>query len=82
MGKKQFRVEIKYEWCKACGICYNVCPTKTIVRGDLNKPAVPDHSTCIGCLMCENLCPDFVINIVEVTPMEEVKNEKAGVENA
>jgi 2-oxoglutarate ferredoxin oxidoreductase subunit delta len=77
MAKKQYRVEIKYQWCKACGICYHVCPTKTIIQGELNRPAVPDHSKCIGCLMCENLCPDFAINIVEVS-----EESKAGVENA
>ncbi len=76
MAKKQFFVNIRYEWCKACGICYHVCPTKTIIQGELNKPTVPDHNKCIGCLMCENLCPDMVIDITEVT-----QETKEGVEN-
>lgn len=76
MPKKKFKVMVKYEWCKACGICYHICPTKTIVRGELNRPDIPDHSTCIGCLMCENLCPDFAIDVVEE------KTEEVGVENA
>ncbi len=82
MARKQYRVEIKYDWCKSCGICFNVCPTKTIVGGDLGEPVVPDHSTCTGCLVCENLCPDFAINIVEVKPEGTEKQEKASVENA
>lgn len=40
MARKQYRVEIKYDWCKSCGICFNVCPTKTIVGGDLGEPVV------------------------------------------
>ncbi|MBT1248449.1 MULTISPECIES: 4Fe-4S dicluster domain-containing protein [unclassified Thermosipho (in: thermotogales)] len=75
MAKKQFNVKINYNWCKSCGICYNTCPTKTIIKGEMNRPKVEDHTTCIGCLMCENLCPDFAIDIVEIT--EEV-GEKNG----
>lgn len=63
--KKRFRVEIDQGLCKRCGICYWVCPTKTIIKGQLARPEVPDTSTCIGCLMCENACPDFAINIIE-----------------
>ena len=63
--KKRFRVEINPAYCKRCGICYWICPTKTIVKGQLGKPEVPDNSTCIGCSMCENACPDFAIDIQE-----------------
>jgi len=71
MPKKSYIVKINYEWCKNCGNCYHVCPTLTIKQGELNKPIVEDHSTCIGCLMCENLCPDFAINIVENISIKE-----------
>ncbi|AEH50500.1 4Fe-4S dicluster domain-containing protein [Pseudothermotoga thermarum] len=69
--KKQFLVQINYSWCKRCGICYRFCPTGTIKKGKLLEPVVEDHSTCIGCLMCENLCPDFAIVIVERKTIEE-----------
>ncbi|HCI29184.1 MAG TPA: 4Fe-4S binding protein [Fervidobacterium sp.] len=86
MARKQYRVEIKYEWCKSCGICYHVCPTKTIINKELGKPVVLDHSKCIGCLVCENLCPDFAINIVEMKQETDTKSDdkkaKVGVENA
>jgi len=64
--KGKYRVNINYDWCKRCGICYWVCPTKTIVRGELDVPKVEDHDRCVGCLMCENLCPDFAVDVVQV----------------
>ncbi len=74
--KKQFEVLINYSWCKRCGICYRFCPTKTIKKGQLLEPVVEDSSTCIGCLMCENLCPDFAIVITEKNAVQEsVENE-------
>lgn len=74
MAKRSFRVNINYDWCKSCGICYHTCPTKTIKEGELKRPVVKDHSTCIGCLICENLCPDFAINIVDITQKVGEKN--------
>ncbi|QTA37949.1 4Fe-4S binding protein [Thermosipho ferrireducens] len=74
MPKRNFIVKINYSWCKSCGICYHVCPTQTINRGELNKPIVENHDTCIGCMMCENLCPDFAIEIVEKMPVKEGEN--------
>ncbi|MBO8167123.1 MAG: ferredoxin [Thermotogae bacterium] len=65
MAKKKFHVHINDNFCKRCGICYWICPTKTIIKGELGKPEVPDHDKCIGCLMCENACPDFAIDVVE-----------------
>ncbi|HCZ06802.1 MAG: 2-oxoglutarate ferredoxin oxidoreductase subunit delta [Thermotogota bacterium] len=64
MAKRgNYHVDIDLEWCKRCGICYAVCPTSTIKRGEMDAPIVEDHTTCIGCMMCENLCPDFAIDI-------------------
>ena len=65
--KKRYHVSFNYSYCKRCGICYWLCPTKTITKGELGKPQVIDHNTCIGCLMCENSCPDFAIDIQEVS---------------
>jgi len=70
-GKRQFRVNINHNFCKRCGICYWICPTKTITKGELGKPQVLDHTTCIGCSMRENSCPDFAIDIQEVEAVIE-----------
>lgn len=69
--KKQYDIKINYSWCKKCGICYHFCPTGAIGKGELLKPVIMDASKCIGCLMCENLCPDFAITIQEKTPVQE-----------
>ncbi|OAA29758.1 ferredoxin [Kosmotoga arenicorallina S304] len=71
MAKKKFYVHINDSFCKKCGICYWICPTKTIVKGELGKPEVTDHDKCIGCLMCENACPDFAIDVVERKAVNE-----------
>lgn len=69
--KKKYDIIFNRSYCKMCGICYWICPTKTIIRGELGKPLVPDPDTCIGCLMCENACPDFAINVVEREAVKE-----------
>jgi 2-oxoglutarate ferredoxin oxidoreductase subunit delta len=65
MAKKSYTIEINYSFCKNCGICYNVCPTKALGSAELGKPIVVDADKCIGCLMCERLCPDIAINVEE-----------------
>jgi 2-oxoglutarate ferredoxin oxidoreductase subunit delta len=69
--KKSYEVEINYSWCKSCGICYSFCPTGAIGKGNLLEPVVSDEKKCIGCLMCENLCPDFAIVIKEKQSVQE-----------
>ncbi len=70
--KKNFDVIINRSWCKACGLCYWICPTHALVEGDLKYPKVIKER-CIGCLMCENVCPELAIDVVEVE--KEVKRE-------
>ncbi len=65
MPKKKFDVEINFNWCKRCGLCYWICPTKAIVEGDLMYPRIDDADKCIGCLLCENVCPEMAIDILE-----------------
>lgn len=69
--KKLFDIQINRDFCKICGICYWICPTKTIIEGEFSKPKVDDNTKCIGCKMCENSCPDFAISIVEIGEVKE-----------
>ncbi len=63
---KKFTIEIDFKLCKSCGICYWVCPTHAIVKGELEAPRIESNEKCIGCMQCANLCPDFAINIRQV----------------
>jgi|UniRef100_A0A7V3RDW9 2-oxoglutarate ferredoxin oxidoreductase subunit delta len=63
MAKNLFDVNIDLQLCKACGICYWVCPTHAIVKGEFEVPKIADADKCIGCMQCANLCPDFAIDI-------------------
>ena len=65
MPKKKYDVKINFSWCKRCGLCYWVCPTKALVEGDIMYPRIADMDKCIGCLLCENICPEMAIDIEE-----------------
>lgn len=61
MGRYEVRVNL--EWCKACGLCSWICPTKAITSDQMGKPVV-DTLKCVGCLSCEKICPEFAIDVV------------------
>lgn len=52
---------IKYESCKACGMCIEVCPMKTIQMVN-NRPRIEDEK-CIRCFCCHELCPEKAVDI-------------------
>jgi len=71
---KKFNVVIDDDKCKGCLICVHMCNTrggkvlresekKTALGG--TKPVV--EGDCIGCRWCERYCPDFAINVEEVS---------------
>ena len=64
MGTRRFVVLIQGEWCKACGICVNFCPTGTLVLDPGGKARPEKEENCTGCGLCERLCPDLAIEIV------------------
>lgn len=63
MDKKK-PLEIVYSQCKACGICYKICPTGAIQGDDLGKVVLAEPDKCIKCGICELHCPDYVITVV------------------
>lgn len=65
MAQKKFCVALKQEWCKACGICIDLCPTKTITAAIDGKAQVTAEENCIGCRSCVIHCPDFCIKVEE-----------------
>ena len=64
--KKKFKIIIKPDYCKSCKLRYNNCPTGAIRANEENfKVEINSEDKCIGCLICENICPDFAIEIEE-----------------
>ena len=56
-------IVINEKWCKACGICVEVCP-KHVLEMDLLVAKVVRPDECILCGRCEMACPDFCINVI------------------
>lgn len=61
--KPPSEIVVYRDWCKACGICIEFCPTKVLDRGDHGYPIVARPEKCISCDLCELLCPDFAITL-------------------
>ena len=52
------------KWCKACGICYDLCPQGTLAPDNEGKVYIKYPESCTGCKICELHCPDFAIMVV------------------
>lgn len=70
MAKVRGTVTFDQEYCKGCGLCVSVCPTKCIElnRNEINSkgynPAyLKEPDKCIGCANCATMCPDVVITV-------------------
>ena len=58
---------IYQKWCKACGICYELCPQGTLAADAEKKVFIEYPESCTGCRICEVHCPDFAIMVVGKT---------------
>ncbi len=59
--KLDFRMDSRL--CKACGICYTLCPQEVLAADAMGKPMVANADKCILCKLCEYRCPDFAIRV-------------------
>jgi 2-oxoglutarate ferredoxin oxidoreductase subunit delta len=73
-----YRIRIRRDICKGCGLCIEFCPKKLLgLDEQLNargvKPATcQGHmEDCIGCGNCAAMCPDAAIEIEEVEEIDE-----------
>ena len=63
------KVTINEKYCKACGLCVEVCPKRLIKCADkLNAAGVAPARwdgvlECTGCSLCYLVCPDAAIEI-------------------
>ena len=62
-AKEPIKVNIKNEWCKACGICVSFCPKNVLAQNEDGKAYVKNPENCIGCGNCEIYCPDFAVSL-------------------
>ncbi|MGI6226757.1 MAG: 4Fe-4S binding protein [Peptococcales bacterium] len=54
-------LDIDQKLCKACGICYTICPKKAILGDEKGKVFLVNPDLCSRCGICESHCPDYAI---------------------
>ena len=70
---RQFEVILNTENCKECGYCAEVCNMQVFGPADYfnakgyRPEEVKSSKWCCGCFKCYFACPDFAIDIKEVT---------------
>jgi NADPH-dependent glutamate synthase beta subunit-like oxidoreductase len=70
---RKFEVVVNTEYCKECGYCEEVCGMKVFSPADsfnikgYRPEQVKSSKWCCGCFKCFFACPDFAIDIREVT---------------
>jgi len=70
---RKFEVILNVEYCKECGYCAEVCGVDTFGPAEFfnakgyRPEEVKSSDRCVGCFKCYFACPDFAIDIIEVT---------------
>lgn len=70
---RRFQVVVNADNCKECGYCAEVCkigafaPSDTFNIKGYRPMTCTSPALCVGCLKCYYACPDFAIDIEEVT---------------
>ena len=70
---RKFEVVLNVENCKECGYCAEVCSVNTFGPADFfntkgyRPEEVKSSDWCVGCFKCYFSCPDFAIDVIEVT---------------
>jgi NAD-dependent dihydropyrimidine dehydrogenase PreA subunit len=70
---RKFELALDPEKCKECGYCAEVCGVETFGKADFYnakgyRPMVVKNSDwCVGCFKCFFACPDFAIDVKELT---------------
>ncbi|MHB1137057.1 MAG: indolepyruvate ferredoxin oxidoreductase subunit alpha [Coriobacteriia bacterium] len=64
------RIIVDGRYCKGCGLCVDVCPSKCIVLDPdtindkgYHPAMLTDESLCTGCASCAIMCPDVAITV-------------------
>ena len=65
------RVEVFEQYCKSCGLCVAVCPTKVLRISEKTnakgyRPVEQFKEGCIGCALCATTCPDAAIEVFKI----------------
>jgi len=63
-----YSIAYNRQWCKGCGICFNVCPRKVFEVEGMDKDGyrkirVVRAEDCSGCMLCAFLCPDMALEV-------------------
>ncbi len=70
---RKFEVVLNVENCKECGYCAEVCGVNTFGPANFfnakgyRPEEVKSSDWCVGCFKCYFSCPDFAIDVIEVT---------------
>lgn len=70
------KIVINRKWCKGCEICVEFCPKKVLAM-EGEKAVVVALEECSRCLLCELRCPDFAIEVFDLRPKKEKKEDTA-----
>ncbi len=73
--KKTVKVNVRNEWCKACGICVGFCPKDVLALNDEGKAFVKNPQNCTGCGNCGIYCPDFAISLGRLSDESQRSNQ-------